>query len=309
MYKRVSLLAVIASVAAQRPSDISICDYYTNALLGSTSPADEYAVLTILVNTAVIGNYSACAVGSGLPGILAPAEYGGEQVNLLPYFNGCLESTNVNNVPSSVNFLDGGGAAPLMQNLPANSANSNQYFLLTHLYQFFGNLLGCSGYGKDGFPAYGGDPSMSRVQKYMSLDPNEIGYFISQVGAAAACLGVSSADVTIVGGVLESYFGYRCSPPRAIGALSAQLDSICENAACPLDPNADCGLYQQQGYAPYDAEPEPAVAPQCMKSMGSSSASSYYASSSKYESSSKTSSSTYASSTPYSSKYESYSRL
>ena len=60
------------------------------------------------------------------PGILAPAVYGGEQVNLLPYFNGCLESTNVNNMPASVNFLDGGGAAPLMMNLPANSANSNQ---------------------------------------------------------------------------------------------------------------------------------------------------------------------------------------
>jgi hypothetical protein len=65
-------------------------------------------------------------VGGGLPGILAPATYGGEQVNLLPYFNGCLLSTNVNNIPSSVNFLDGGGAAPLMQNMPANNANSNQ---------------------------------------------------------------------------------------------------------------------------------------------------------------------------------------
>ena len=96
------------------------------ALLGSATGANEYAVLTILVNTAVIGNYSACAAGPGLPGILAPAEYGGESVNLLPYFNGCLKSTNVNDVPSVVNFLDGGGAAPLMMNLPANSMDSAQ---------------------------------------------------------------------------------------------------------------------------------------------------------------------------------------
>lgn len=109
---------------------------------------------------------------------------------------------------------------------------------------------------------------MARVHKYMSLDPNELGYFISQVGAAAVCLGVSTADATAVGGVLEGYFGYRCSPPRVIGNLGPQLDSICENAACPLDPDADCKLYQEEGYAYMDAEPEPKPAPGCMYSGG-----------------------------------------
>ena len=116
----------VGSTLAQRPSSTSICDYYTTALLKDDTGANQYALLTVLVNTVVIGNYTPCAVGGAVPGILAPAYYGGEQVNLLPYFNGCLESTNVNNVPSSVNFLDGGGAAPLMANMPANSANSNQ---------------------------------------------------------------------------------------------------------------------------------------------------------------------------------------
>ncbi|KAK4909427.1 hypothetical protein LTR66_017493, partial [Elasticomyces elasticus] len=111
---------------AQRPSGTSICDYYTTAVLTKDTPANQYTLLTVLVNTVVIGNYSACAVGGSLPGILAPAVYNGEQVNLLPYFNGCLLSTNVDNKPSSVNFLDGGGAAPLMNNMPANNANSNQ---------------------------------------------------------------------------------------------------------------------------------------------------------------------------------------
>ena len=63
--------------------------------------------------------------------------------------------------------------------------------LLTHLYQFFGILLGCSGVGEMGFPSYQGDPSMYRVHKYMNLDPNEVGYFISQVGGAAASFGKS----------------------------------------------------------------------------------------------------------------------
>lgn len=166
---------------------------------------------------------------------------------------------------------------------PENDSLTRCYSgLLTHLYQYFGILLGCTG---SGFPAYMGDPSMARVQKYMSLDPNEVGYFISQVGAAAVCLGVSTADAAAVGGVLQQYFGYRCSPPRTIGNLGPQLDSICENAACPLDPNANCKLYQQQGYAPYDAEPEPGTASQCMTGGGYSSSSSYYSSSSKYQSS------------------------
>jgi hypothetical protein len=49
-----------------------------------------------------------------VPGILAPAVYGGEQIDLLPYFNGCLDSTNRNSTPVSRNFLDGGGAPPLI---------------------------------------------------------------------------------------------------------------------------------------------------------------------------------------------------
>ena len=126
-FKHLALaFGTVGSTLAQRPSGTSICDYYTTALLKDDTAANQYALLTVLVNTVVIGNYSPCAVGGGLPGILAPANYGGEQVNLLPYFNGCLKSTNVNNMPASVNFLDSGGAAPLMMNMPANSANSNQ---------------------------------------------------------------------------------------------------------------------------------------------------------------------------------------
>ncbi|KAK5456827.1 hypothetical protein LTS15_004607 [Exophiala xenobiotica] len=263
------LCSAAGSALAQRPSGTSICDYYTTALLKEDTPANQYALLTVLVNTVVIGNYSACAVGGGLAGILAPANYGGEQVNLLPYFNGCLLSTNVDNMPSSVNFLDGGGAAPLMNNMPANNPNSNQYGLLTHLYQFFGKLLGCSGYGEMGFPSYMGDPSMARVHKFMALDPAEVGYFISQVGAAATCLGVSSSDVSVVAGVLMQYFGYRCSPPLAItdGPL---LQSICEACDCPYDPMANCKLYDDNG-----CYPSPMVALQCMKKETSSSSSTW----------------------------------
>ena len=41
----------------------------------------------------------------------------------------------------------------------------NPSMLLTHLYEFFGVLLGCSDVGMKGFPAYAGDASMYEVHK------------------------------------------------------------------------------------------------------------------------------------------------
>lgn len=62
-----------------------------------------------------------------VPGILAPGEVDGTEVNLMPYFNGDLKTTNKGGDEGvSVNFLDGGGAEPLKKNMPANDEESNQ---------------------------------------------------------------------------------------------------------------------------------------------------------------------------------------
>jgi hypothetical protein len=121
-----------------------------------------------------------------------------------------------------------------------------------------------------GFPPYMGDPSMARVHKFMVLDPNEVGYFISQVGAAAASFGVASSDISIVAGALMQFFGYRCTPPENI-VYGPQLDSICLDPSCPLDPNPECWLYGPPA-------PPPMVAPQCASSSmaGSSTSSAYH---------------------------------
>lgn len=113
--------------------------------------------------------------------------------------------------------------------------------LLTHLYQYFGVLLGCSA---QGFPAYAGDASQYSVHKYMDLNAYQVGYFIEQVGLSAASFGVASADVAAVGAALQKFFDYRCSPPTTIiPAQGAQLQSVCTNEMCPLDPNASCSSY------------------------------------------------------------------
>lgn len=116
-----------------------------------------------------------------VPGILAAGEYNGTKVDLLPYFSGELASSNRGGAQGiSVNFLDGGGAAPLKMNMPANGTTSHQYMLLTHLYEYFGTLLGCSMQGGAAYPSYAGSASMYETHKFMQLSAAEVGYFITQ---------------------------------------------------------------------------------------------------------------------------------
>ncbi len=50
-------LAGVAAVSAQSNNQ-SICDKYSTALLNSTGATEQRTLLTLLVNSAVIGNYS-----------------------------------------------------------------------------------------------------------------------------------------------------------------------------------------------------------------------------------------------------------
>jgi hypothetical protein len=243
--KALIVAAAASAVAAQRPNGTSICDYYTTALLKENNATNQNTLLTLVVNTAVIGNYTQPNVGIAVPGILNPnGTYMGTPVNLVPYFDGSLVSTNAGGSAKSVNFLDDGGAAPLMMNKPANGTTSAQYMLLTHLYSYFGGLLGCTMVGNDGFPAYSGEASQYNVHKFMDLDVNEVGYFIQQVGLSAASFGVTEEDVAAVGKSLNDTFGYRCAPAAGvIPADDVELQSICIDESCPISPNATCDAY------------------------------------------------------------------
>ncbi|KAL9049244.1 MAG: hypothetical protein Q9162_007319 [Coniocarpon cinnabarinum] len=248
-------LASMSAVSAQQQE--SICDKYTTALLKENNAANQYTLLTLLVNTAGIGNFTGPGTqhedlpGSmvNVPGILAPGVAEGEQVNLLPYFSGALKSTNRNGMPTSVNFVDGGGAEAIMANpTSAGAPGSNQERLFTHLYQYFGKLLGCSHYGQMGFSAYMGGASMYNVHKYMDLDHAQNTWFIQQVGLAAKSFGASDDDIMTVANTLDNAFNYRCSPAtELVSGQGAQLQSICQNQTCPLDPQSQCAAYPDDG--------------------------------------------------------------
>lgn len=122
MHRHTSFILVFAGVAlGMVPAGTSVCDYYTPILLGANNGSTQLTFLTLLVNTALIGNYTQPNVGVTVNGILNPSNFNGSQVNLLPYFNGSLDSTNRGGDSGvSINFLDDGGADPLKQNKPCN---------------------------------------------------------------------------------------------------------------------------------------------------------------------------------------------
>ncbi|KAF2085788.1 hypothetical protein K490DRAFT_21082, partial [Saccharata proteae CBS 121410] len=251
MYTKTTLLAAAAlagSAMAQRPANMSICDYYTTALLKNNTAANQATVLTLVVNTAVIGNYTKPQIPGvtfpdiAVPGILANGTVNGTMVNLLPYFNGGLASTNRGgDEGTSVNFLDDGGAVPLMMNKPANGTSSNQYFLLTHLYEYFGTLLGCSQQGMTGFSKYEGSNSQYSVHKFMDLSEAQFTYFIQQVGLSAASFGVTTDDVTAVAMSLEKAFGMKCAAAtKIVPSQDAAEQAICIGDGCPTAMNASC---------------------------------------------------------------------
>ena len=56
LFKVLAVAAAIGGAVAQRPSNVSICDYYTTALLKNNTALNQKTLLTLVVNTAVIGN-------------------------------------------------------------------------------------------------------------------------------------------------------------------------------------------------------------------------------------------------------------
>lgn len=207
---------------------------------------NQYTLLKLVVNTAFIGNYTKPNMNA-VPGIITPGMVNGTMVSLAPFFTGASgRTTNRGGMAvSGVNFLDGGGAAPLLNNtLP--TMGSNQYTLVTHLYEYFGYLLGCTMQGTTAFPSYGGNPSQYNVHKYMYITYAQNTYFINQVALSAESFGVAMSDIAVVGKALNGAFNERCLPAAAIPSTAAAApQSICISSDCPLAANASCALYAQ----------------------------------------------------------------
>lgn len=56
LFKALAIATAVGGAVAQRPTNTTICDYYTTALFKNNTAANQKTLLTLVVNTAVIGN-------------------------------------------------------------------------------------------------------------------------------------------------------------------------------------------------------------------------------------------------------------
>lgn len=251
MWKRVaaavSLLAAGRLTLAQRSGNESICDYYATQRYGENNSTTQLLLVQSIVTLAYAG-------GAGLPnppddssGIFNRARFKGLDVYLRPWFDGSKATTNLNNQPVGINWLDGGATGPLLSflNGSANSVNinnsTNQYRLFTHWFTAFGFIYGCSFAPKFPRTADSGGPlSAAYVHKFMNLNQTDIGYFIEQLTVASKYFGFSDDDAQTLDTFMNARYNVRCAPP-----VNGQLYSICSADECPLaQPQPDCNAYK-----------------------------------------------------------------
>lgn len=152
---------------AVAPSAAGLCDKYAQQLFGNNTDSAQLQLMIYLVNTAEAGNWTTPNNGITVNGVLNDGTYKGQAVSLFKYFDGSLKDSNTTPLnPNAVNWADDGGQAPLRQGLTSYHVQSNQASLITHLYQFFGSMLGCSTQGTGKLGKYAGHVSMFDVHKY-----------------------------------------------------------------------------------------------------------------------------------------------
>ncbi|KAK9446504.1 uncharacterized protein V1518DRAFT_423680 [Limtongia smithiae] len=246
-----ALLVIFPAVtlAEERPTNVTVCDYYAEKIGGSNTVETEKLVMALVLHSSLLGPYSKynSVPIADFTGALVPTVFNGEYVDLRDYFNGGYASTNTGGSSGvAVNFWDDGGIEAAMQTLPGNgNATANQDRFFNHVYSYFGTFLGCSFIGSVELPAYIGKASMYEVHKFMDLNYAELGYFIDQAVRGLLSIGFTVSDAQYINATLNAVFGERCSQPAAIIPPSAgpQLQAICIADDCPLALNSTCSSY------------------------------------------------------------------
>ncbi|PTB62802.1 hypothetical protein BBK36DRAFT_1162584 [Trichoderma citrinoviride] len=245
------LLAAGRTALAQRSDNESICDYYAAKRYGESNATTQLLLVQSIVTLAYAGGHDLLpGAYNGTTGIFNQGSYEGADVFLRPWFDGSKATTNLNNQPVGIDWLDGGATGPLLSFLNGSTGSveidksTNQYRLFTHWFTAFGFVYGCSLAPK--FPRTGdsgGPLSPAYVHKFMNLNQTHIGYFIEQLTLASMAYGFSSEDAQTLSTFMNARYNVRCAP-----AINGQLFSICFADECPLaQPKPDCDAYKEIG--------------------------------------------------------------
>ncbi|KAJ6789509.1 hypothetical protein PWT90_07169 [Aphanocladium album] len=237
--------AVLAIAHAQRPSSQSICDYYATKRYGANNVTTQQLLMQSIVSLAYAGGSELSDPPGGSNGIFNHGQFKGQNVFLRPWFDGSKPTTNLNDQPVGVDWLDGGGTQPLIDFITGKSSavaltnQTNQNRLFNHWFIAFGYTYGCSLVNK--FPRTGSSSpvGVAYTHKYMNLNHTDVGYFINQLTLASKYFGFSDEDAGTLETFMNARYNVRCAP-----SINGQLYSICLADECPLAaPSPDCNAY------------------------------------------------------------------
>jgi len=102
------LALLLLPAIAQRAANETLCDYYAIQRYGSNTTTNQFKLLQGIFALAFAGGSVLLNASDELTGIFNAGTFGGVPVTLLPWFDGTLESTNINNAPAAINWLNGG---------------------------------------------------------------------------------------------------------------------------------------------------------------------------------------------------------
>lgn len=113
----------VVVLAADRPENVTACDFYTKKTIGEITPANQQLLMALVLHSALLGPYSKYNTihVDDFTGALLPRQFQGSYVDLRPYFNGAFASANTGKGSGeAVNFLDDGGLEAARQSKPGN---------------------------------------------------------------------------------------------------------------------------------------------------------------------------------------------
>ncbi|KAM3438553.1 hypothetical protein NHJ13734_004113 [Beauveria thailandica] len=254
------LASSIQPAAATRADGTPICDYYAKELYGDNTKSNQLKLMTSIVAFAYAGGEKLKNADKNSTGIFNVGSLDSKALYLRPYFDGTMNTTNLNDQAVALNWLDGGGVDPLRAfiNGTKDTADikkgTNQYTLFTHWYVAFGRIYGCSEVEnfldqkyRTLMPAY--------VHKYMDLDKAKIAYFIRQLILASKYYGFTEQDANTLEQYMNNRYNIRCAPVD-----KNMLNSICFAKDCPLAlPKSDCDAYKE--IKPYGVSDDASATP------------------------------------------------
>ncbi|KAF3134869.1 hypothetical protein TWF703_006199 [Orbilia oligospora] len=169
-------------------------------------------------------------------GVFRPGDMWGTPVDLTKYFDGSLNSTNVNGKPTQVNFYTTKTYTQFGREYPVG----NELFMhmIKGMTTYIAPMLGCSVYGNT-VDRYSGTRSLKDIHKYMDLGKDfEWAYFTHQLQLGALAGGkFSDNDSVLFELYLVDKFG-----PKIIDASKKKLSAPFENPeleASILPPKLD----------------------------------------------------------------------